>query len=93
MKRILILAALLAGCTHPDAAPPAIEVRTQTVTVEVQKPCPVTMPDRPGKLAQPLPIDAVQLAAVLALKLAEYAGPGGYADRADAAIETCIKAK
>ena len=68
---------------------PGIEVRTVVVVKEVQRPCPVTKPERPAPLAQPLPGDAVQLAALLGAKLAEWAGPGGYGERADAAIERC----
>lgn len=88
--RYLILAPLaLAGCTTTQTAPPAVEIRTVTKTVEVQKPCPVTIPQRPAKLATPLPDDAVRLAALLGAKLVEWAGPGGYGDRADAALRKC----
>lgn len=79
----------LAGCASGITPPPAIEIRTVTKTVEVQKPCPVTIPQRPAKLATPLPNDAVRLAALLGAKLVEWAGPGGYGDRADAALRKC----
>lgn len=94
MRRVvlaLIAWSLLPGGCVADQAHPAVEVRTQVVTKEVQKPCPVTKPARPAKLARPLPTDAVKLAALALAKLAEYAAPGGYADRADAAITECQK--
>lgn len=80
---------VLAGC-GATTPPPAVEIRTVEVLKEVQRPCPAKKPARPGPLLRPLPTDAIQLAAVLALKLREYAEPGGYADRADAAIEVCV---
>jgi len=60
--------------------------------LSVAEPCPVTKPARPAPLAQPLPSDAVQLAAVLGSKLLEWSGAGGYGDRASDALDTCIKA-
>lgn len=87
---IIALALALAGCGRA-AALPGIEVRTVTRTVEVQRPCAATRPARPTPLARPLPADLGQLAALLGAKLAEYAGAGGYADRADAAIELCTR--
>lgn len=88
---ILIAALALAGCATDNCPPPGIQLQTVTKTVEVQRPCAVTQPKRPAPLATPLPTDAVQLAAMLGAKLYEYAGPGGYADRAHDAIETCTK--
>jgi hypothetical protein len=93
--RALILVPLLglAACaTTKECAPPGVKIVTQTVTKEVAKPCPVTKPSRPAPLAQPLPTDAIQLAAVLGAKLLEWAGPGGYGDRSSGALDTCIKA-
>lgn len=86
-----ILASLLAlaACTKPGTPPPAVEVRVVEKIVEVPKPCPVTRPPRPAKLALPLPADAVQLAATIAAKLAEYSAPGGWADRMDTALGRC----
>lgn len=84
---LLCLPAAMCG-ERPE---PGIQVRTVEVIKEVQRPCPVTKPVKPAPIAKPYPSDAVQLAALLALKLAEYAGPGGYAERADAAIERCVK--
>lgn len=92
--RHLIIApfALLAACGTGVTPPPAVEVRTVVKTVEVAKPCPVTIPERPAPLAKPLPTDAVRLAALLGAKLVEWAGPGKYGERADAALRQCTKA-
>lgn len=89
--RLLFAALLLAGCARTP--PPAVEVRTVRQTVEVQRPCPVTIPKRPAPLARPLPGDAVALAATLGEKLSEWAGPGGYGDRAQRALERCVAGK
>lgn len=83
--------AALSACTG-TVPPPAVEVRTQTVIKEVAKPCPVTKPVRPAPLAKPLPTDLARFAATVLAKLTEWSGPGGYGDRADAAIATCQKA-
>lgn len=79
---------LLAGCAH-DAAP-GIAVRTVEVIRPVQAPCPVIRPVRPTPLERPLPADSMALAALLGAKLAEWAGPGGYGERADAALGVCL---
>lgn len=81
---------LLAGCATDTT--PGIEVRTVEVVRETQRPCPVTKPTRPAPLERPLPADSVALAALLGAKLAEWAAPGGYGERADAAIEICTRA-
>lgn len=92
MRLALILIPLaLSACARPDAPPPGVEVRVVETVKEVRRPCPVTKPKRPAPLAKPLPTDAVQLAELLGAKLLEYAGPGAFADRADAALETCAK--
>jgi len=92
MKRLGIasLPMLLSAC-GVGTPPPAVEIRTQIRTVEVAKPCPVTKPVRPAPLAKPLPTDGIALAATLALKLGEWSAPGGYGDRAEAALDTCLK--
>ncbi|WP_305096497.1 hypothetical protein [Croceibacterium aestuarii] len=92
MNRLLALPVLLltlpaAMCDTPE---PGIEVRTVTKVVEVQKPCPGTVPVRPAPLGK-LPTDLAALAAALGAKLAEYAGEGQYADQAQAYFETCSK--
>lgn len=88
LAALFTIAAVGESCTRTP--PPAVEVRTVEVVKEVQRPCPVTRPERPAPLIQPLPTSAVALAAVLGAKLTEWAGPGGYGERADAALGTCI---
>lgn len=88
---ILEIVALVALSGCAGSPPPAVEVRTVTVTKEIQRPCAVTIPARPAKLSRPLPSDPVALAAALTLKLMEYAAPGGFADKATAALTTCTK--
>jgi hypothetical protein len=90
MKRLAALL-LLSGCATAPKAPVVPNVQIQTVTKEVQRPCHVTKPVRPAKLAQPLPTDSEALAALLGAKLIEWAGEGGYGDRAESAIATCSK--
>jgi hypothetical protein len=91
MRRLLASAlAVLASCAqHPESA--GTKVIYQTVDKEVQRPCPVTKPVRPAPLAKPLPSDVARLVDLLTAKLIEYAGNGGYADRADAALTICTK--
>lgn len=87
MYRLLCLSIIaLSGCASSE---PGIEVRTVEVVRTVQAPCPGPRPERPEPLG-PLPTDAVKLAAVLGAKLLEYAGPGMYADRADAIFDRCV---
>lgn len=89
-KSIVIAALALTACSTAKTPPPGVEVRYVDRVVEVQKPCPATRPERPAPLARPLPKDANALAAVLLAKLIEYAAPGGFADRADAALDMCL---
>lgn len=91
MTRYLMLLPIALTACAGTTPPPAVEVRTVVKTVEIQRPCPITTPVRPAPLARPLPTDAVKLLALVAAKLVEYSGAGGYADRADAAIELCVK--
>lgn len=93
MKRILPATLfLLSACTSDGQdAHPAVEVHTVVKTVEVMRPCPVAIPERPAKLASPLPTDGIALAAELALKLAQYSGPGAWADQMEARLRTCVK--
>ena len=81
----------LAGCGTGVVPPFAVEIRMVTKTVEVQRPCPVTQPARPARLAKPLPTDAVKLAATLGAALAAYTAPGAWADRMEAALGQCAK--
>lgn len=81
---------LLAACAGRNE-PPRVRIEYQDRLVEVTKPCPVEKPERPAKLARPLPETPAQLIDVLVAKLTEWAGPGGYGEKADAAIEACVK--
>lgn len=86
---IPMLAMLCAcGATTP---PPATQIKVVKQTVEVQRPCPVTVPPRPAPLEQPLPSDLFKLAAVLGAKLAEWSGPGMYGDKVDTALRKCVE--
>lgn len=86
----LIPLAFVTACSAQDAHP-AVEVRTVTVTREIQRPCAVAIPKRPAPLAKPYPSDAVALSAVLARKLLEWSGPGAFGDRAVDALGVCTK--
>ena len=86
MKTLLCLALLaLTACAHTQ---PGVEVRTVTVDREVQRPCPGTVPVRPAPLGA-LPDDANAALAQVLGKLAEYSGPGKYADKASLYFKTC----
>jgi hypothetical protein len=81
---------MLASCgEHPESA--GTKVIYQTVEKEVPRPCPVTKPVKPKPLARPLPVDPARLIDLLAAKLLEWAGPGGYGERASQAIDICTK--
>lgn len=86
------LSVIISGCAARQAAapPPAVRVETVEVVKEVQRPCAGTIPARPAPLGV-LPEDARALASMLGAKLVEYAGPGKYADRADALMARCAK--
>lgn len=88
---LLIAAALLlAGCAGREERP-QVRIEYQDRLVEVVKPCPAEKPERPAKLARPLPGTPAQLIDVLVAKLTEWAGPGGYGEKADAVIDACVK--
>lgn len=76
---------LLAACSH---GPGAVEVRTVEVVKEVMVPCPAKAPVRPSALGE-LPAVAEDALRIVSAKLLEYAGKGGYADKAEDAIATC----
>jgi len=82
---------LLSACGTGTTPPPAVEIRTVTVYKDVQRQCPVTVPARPTPLPAKMPTDLAKFAATVLAKLVEYAGPGRYADKADAALKTCTK--
>lgn len=86
---LISLALVTTSCSAKPDPRPAVEVRTVTVTKEIQRPCAVATPNRPTPLAKPYPTDPVALAATLARKLLEWSGPGGYGDRAADALAIC----
>jgi hypothetical protein len=88
---IFALVALLAGCGGDHVESAGTKVVYQRVEVPVPTPCPVTKPAKPKPLARPLPADPARLIDLLVAKLTELMGPGGYVERADAAITTCTK--
>lgn len=79
---------LLTACATTE---PGIKVEYREVLKEVQRPCPVTKPVTPPPIARPLPTDPARLLDLVVAKLSEWAGPGGYGERADAAISLCTK--
>lgn len=90
--RSWMLLIMLAGCaTTPKPCPPVQLPRVETIEVvrTVAKPCAVTKPAIPAPLARPLPTGSDALIAVLVEKLAQWAGEGGYGERADKAISEC----
>jgi hypothetical protein len=87
---VIVSALLLTGCFGKDE-PPRVRIEYQDRLVETVKPCPAEKPERPAKLARPLPGTPAQLIDVLVAKLTEWAGPGGYGEKADAVIDSCIK--
>lgn len=89
----LVLLLLLTACAAgPKPCPPPVPtVQTVTVNKEIMRPCAVLIPDRPAKLARPLPSDLEQLAAVLAGHLKLYESSGGYADKMSDALGVCTK--
>lgn len=84
---ISVAALALAGCATTGQP---TRVETVEVIKEVQVPCPAQRPARPAPLG-PLPADLETLAALLAAKVKEYAGPGAYADQADAIMARCTQ--
>lgn len=92
MKQAVNVAVLLAVAVTLLLALGACQTTQPRVIIkEVARPCPVTIPERPKPLDRPLPTDAVSLAARLAERLSEWAGPGGYGERADSALKTCVE--
>lgn len=87
MRKFMLLTVLaLSACA--TAKEPGIEVRTVEVPVEVQKPCPGTVPVRPAPIGA-LPTDLVALAAALGAKLAEWSDAGKYGDQAESYFRAC----
>lgn len=86
--RLSLMAAalmILNACQHTE---PGIEIREVEVVREVQKPCPGTVPTRPGALGPLADTAEAALAQTLA-KLAEWSGDGQYGDRAEVYFEAC----
>lgn len=82
---ICIICNLLTACA---ATTPAIDVQIQERLVEVQRPCPVTAPERPAHIGT-LPDDARDAARVLAARVLELQGAGGLLDQLYAALAIC----
>ena len=80
-----LIALSLAACAHNPAP---VEVRIQERTVEVMQPCPAEAPPRPAPIGD-VPTDALAALRIVTAKLLEYVAPGGYADRAEAALAIC----
>ena len=89
----LDLPTALAGCGAGERPAPQIKVEYRDVYRETQKPCPVKRPALPKPLARPFPTDPARLVDLLTAKLTEWAGAGGYGERADGAILRCISDK
>lgn len=87
---IALVVVVLTACS--TTGQPAVKVEYREVLKEVQRPCPATKPTKPKSLVRPLPKDAGRLVDLLVAKLTEWAGPGGYGERADSALDTCTKA-
>lgn len=88
---LFVVALIVPACTRTPPPASATRVVYQDVVKEVSRPCPVKAPQRPGPLARPLPDSPGRVIDLLAAKLKEWAGDGGYGDRADAALKTCTK--
>ncbi|MCR4297242.1 MAG: hypothetical protein NUV75_00605 [Gallionella sp.] len=88
MMRKFMLLTVLALSACATAKEPGIEVRIVEVPIEIQKPCPGTVPVRPAPIGV-LPSDLTALAAALGAKLIEYAGEGKYADQAESYFRIC----
>lgn len=90
-KAIITLGVIVCISACATTQPSGTKVIFKDVQVEVPRPCPVTKPAPPSPLVRPLPSDPARLVDLLVAKLIEWAGPGGYGERADAALDTCIK--
>lgn len=99
MKTIAILGAALAlaGC---GASGTAIETRIQIEKVPVRARCPdaetynAIVKSRPTRLAeQPMPATAQERTAKTAAQLGRYEAKGGWADKAQAALDRCQQAE
>lgn len=98
MKTIAILIAALglAGCMGSNTPPPAGEIRTVVQKVPVRARCPepsvydALKATRPRPLrSQEMPATAQERTAATAAQLGRYEAPGGWGDRAVAALDRC----
>lgn len=96
MKTILVIAGALAlaGCGKTVAT----EVRIERINVPVPAPCPAKAEydklkrSRPVPLrSQPMPGTAEERVAKQAAQLGRFEAEGGWADRAEAALDRCQK--
>lgn len=88
-------AVALAGCAS-TSKPRPVELRTQTVAVEVRVACPDPVErerlraGRPAPLAsQAMPDSARERVAKTAAQLGRYEAPGAWADQVSAALDRC----
>lgn len=91
MRKGPALAVMLALASCATTEPAGVKVITKEVLKEVPRPCPAERPKVPAKLQRPLPTDPARLVDLLVAKLTEWAGPGGYGERANAALDLCTK--
>jgi hypothetical protein len=92
---IIVAAALLAGCAGRPV-PVATEIKTVVQKVPVRARCPAAdvyaalKATRPKPLAsQPMPATAQERTARTTAQLGRYEAPGGWGDRAEAALDRC----
>lgn len=98
MRTLLIFALMalgLAGCTKPGTA---VETITKIERVAVRAPCPdrktyeALKAGRPTPLrSQPMPADPDVRVARTQAQLGRYEAAGGWADKAEAALDRCQK--
>jgi hypothetical protein len=94
MKKLCVIA--LAGLLSACGAGTAVETRVQIERVPVRAPCPdpdtykALKESRPRPLRdQPMPGSAEERVAKTAAQLGRYEAKGGWADRAEAALDRC----
>lgn len=84
---LILLSLPAAMCKTDDAA--RVEIRTVEVIREVPRDCPGERPALPDPLDVPHGISWERLAKIALAKLAEFSGPGQYADEAEAIFDRC----
>lgn len=93
MKHVLLIAATTLLCSCAAHAPRTV-VYPSSGTVIVKAPknkkCQIIKPEQPEPLKRPLPLeDPQKLIDLLTVKLDQWAGPGGYGDKIEKAIDIC----